>query len=113
MQTFLITYDTSYYNFSGNIARRLGRWYLSASAGGGRSGLTGVSGSTSSTESFTGSVGRRKFAFTGSYAKSDGNSLASGSGLLHHAAAAYRAKRPAGAVWRYELFRYGFCRTLA
>lgn len=82
VQTFLITYDTSYYNFSGNIARRLGRWYLSASAGGGRSGLTGVSGSTSSTESFTGSVGRRKFAFTGSYAKSDGNSLASGSGLL-------------------------------
>jgi hypothetical protein len=82
VQTFLISYNTSFYNFSGNVARRLGRWYITAAAGGGHSGLTQVAGSSNSTESFTASVGRSKFGLNASYAKSDGNSLASGGGLI-------------------------------
>jgi len=82
VQTFLIAYDQSFYTFSGNVARRLGRWYITAAAGGGHSGLTQVAGSSSSTESFTASVGRSKFGLNASYSKSDGNSLASGGGLV-------------------------------
>jgi hypothetical protein len=80
--TFLIAYTTSFYNFSGNVSRRFGSWYWTASAGGGRSGLTDQPGTSSSTETFGTSLGTRKFAFSGNYSKSDGNSLASGGGLI-------------------------------
>lgn len=82
VQTILITYTTSYYNFSGNVAHRIGGWYITAGAGGGRSGLTDVPNSSTSTESFSASVGRRKFGVSGTYSKSDGNSLAGGGGLV-------------------------------
>ncbi len=82
VQSVLITYNESFYTFSGNVARRMGHWYISAAAGGGHSGLTQVAGSSNSTETFTASVGRSKFALNASYAKSDGNSLASGGGLV-------------------------------
>jgi hypothetical protein len=79
--TFLVAYTTSFYNFSGNVSRRFGSWYWSASAGGGRSGLTDEPGTSSSSETFGTSLGTRKFALSGNYSKSDGNSLASGGGL--------------------------------
>jgi hypothetical protein len=79
--TILVAYTTSYYTFSGSVSRRLGRWYITATGAGGKSGLTAVPDSSSSSENFSASVGRRKFGFSGTYAKSDGNALASGSGL--------------------------------
>jgi hypothetical protein len=80
-QTFLVTYTASFYNFSGNVSRRFGKWYWTGNAGGGRSGLTAVPGSSSSGESFGTSLGNGKINVSGNYSKSDGNSLASGGGL--------------------------------
>ncbi len=82
VQTFLVSYTTSFYNFSGNISRKFGRWYWSAGAGGGKAGLVAVPNSSSSSQSYTTSLGTNKFAFSGNYSKSDGNSLASGGGLV-------------------------------
>src|SRR5579883_165110 len=82
-QTFLVTYTTSYYNFSGNVSRRLwGKLFWTATAGAGRSGLTAQPGTTSSSESFSTSLGTNHLAVSGSYSKSDGNSLATGGGLV-------------------------------
>ena len=82
-QTLLVTYTTSYYNFSANVSRRLlGKFFWTGSAGGSRSGLTAQPGTTSSSESFSTSVGSNRLALSGTYAKSDGNSLASGGGLV-------------------------------
>jgi len=82
VQTFLVSYTTSFYSFSGNVSRRFGHWFWSAGAGGGRTALVAVPNSSSSSESYTTSLGTNKFAFNGSYAKADGNSLASGGGLI-------------------------------
>jgi len=82
VQTFLVTYNTSAYTFSGNVSRRIGRWYWTAAGGGGRTGLTAIPGTSSSSESFNTTFGTRKINFGGAYAKSDGNSLASGGGLV-------------------------------
>ena len=82
VETFLISYNTSFYNFGANMSRRFGGWYWSASAGAGRSGLTDQPGTSNSSESFGTTLSRRTFGFGANYAKSDGNSLASGSGLV-------------------------------
>jgi hypothetical protein len=55
---------------------------VNTTAAGGRSGLTAVPDSSSSTESFSASLGRQKFGFGANYSKSDGNSLAAGGGLV-------------------------------
>ena len=81
-QTLLVTYTTSYYNFSGNVARRFGRWYWSANAGGGRSGLTAQPDTKSDSESFGTSIGNNKISASAQYAKSAGNGLAGGAGLI-------------------------------
>jgi hypothetical protein len=75
-------YNTSFYNFSGNVSRRFGKWYWSASGAGGHSLITDEPGSGASSESFSTNFGRRRFNLGGTYSKSDGNALASGSGLL-------------------------------
>jgi len=82
VQTFLVTYNTSFYNFSGNVSRRFGNWYWSASAAGGHSLITDVPDSSSSNESFSTNFGRRRFGIGGAYSKADGNGLASGNGIL-------------------------------
>lgn len=83
VQSYLITYDTSSYNFSGSAGRKLGStFFFNASAGAGRSGLTAVPGSSNSNETFAVNLGARKYAFGGTYSKSAGNSLATGGGLI-------------------------------
>jgi hypothetical protein len=82
VQTLLVTYTTSGYSFSGSLNRKIGRWYWSGSAGTGRSGLTAQPGTSSSSESFGTSLGTRYYSFSANYAKSDGNALASGGGLI-------------------------------
>ena len=82
VQTLLITYNTSFYNFSGNVSRQFGRWFWSATAAGGRSGITDQPDSSNNSESFGTTFGTRKLSFGGAYAKSGGNSLAGGSGLI-------------------------------
>ena len=83
VQTYLVTYNTSAYSFSGNVSRRLGTsWYWTAAAGAGRTGLTAQPGASNSSETFSTSLGTRKYALGGAYSKSDGTSLASGGGLV-------------------------------
>ena len=83
VQSYLVTYDTSSYSFSGSAGRKLGStFFFNASAGGGRSGLTAVPGSSNGSESFSANLGTRKYALGGSYSKSDGNSLATSGGLV-------------------------------
>jgi hypothetical protein len=81
VQTLLIAYTASFYNYSGSVSRRFGRWYWSATAGAAHSGLTAEPGSGSGGESFGTSLGTGKINFAGSYASSNGNSLAGAGGL--------------------------------
>lgn len=84
VQSYLVTYDTSSYNFSGSVGRKLGStFFFNAGGGAGRSALTDVPGSSSSSESFSVNLGAKKYAFGASYSKSDGNSLATAGGLVN------------------------------
>jgi hypothetical protein len=83
VQTLLITYTTSYYNYSGNLNRRLlGGWHWSAGFNGSHSGLTNYSGTTNSSEGFSTSLGNRRFTAQGLFSKSTGISLLGGGTLL-------------------------------
>jgi hypothetical protein len=83
VQSYVVTFNTSSYSFSGSAGRKLGSsFFFNASAGGGRSGLTAVPGSSNSSESFSANLGARKWALSGSYSKSAGNSLATSGGLV-------------------------------
>ena len=83
VQTLLVTYNASQYSFSGNIGRRIGTsWYWTAAGSGGRTGIPAVAGSTNSSESFGTTFGMKRLGFGASYAKSSGNSLAGGGGLV-------------------------------
>jgi hypothetical protein len=83
VQTLLITYTTSYYNYSGNLNRRLlGGWHWSAGFNGSHSGLTNYAGTTNSSEGFSTSLGNRRFTAQGLYSKSSGISLLGGGTLL-------------------------------
>ena len=83
VQTLLVSYMNSYYNYSGNVSRNWGLFSVSAGAGGGRTALTDQAGTSNSSESYNAS-----FAYgvlltaTGSYSKADGQALATGAGLV-------------------------------
>lgn len=84
VQTLLITYMTSYYNYSGNVRRRLGRQLnFSAGASEGRTGLTAQPGTLSTSQSYNTSLSYSRFlTATGSYSKSDGNAVLTSGGLV-------------------------------
>ncbi len=83
MQTLLITYLNSSYNFSGNIRRRFGKLSFSSGAGGSRTALTDQPGTASSSESYNASIGYSSWINgNGSYSKSSGLALATGAGLI-------------------------------
>jgi hypothetical protein len=83
VQTLLITYMNSYYNFSGNVHRHWGQFNLSAGAGSARTALTQDAGTTSSSETYNASVGYGVWiSANGSYSKSSGQALATGAGLI-------------------------------
>lgn len=81
VQTLLISYTNSFYSFSGGLSRRFGRYFWSANAGASRTGITYLPGTNASGESFSSSLGTSRMNLTGTYSKSDGNALATGSGL--------------------------------
>ena len=83
VETLLVTYMNSFYRFSGNAHRRWGLFSLSMGAGGGRTALTSEAGTANSSDSFNASVGfSRYFTANGSYSKSSGQALETGSGLV-------------------------------
>ncbi len=83
VQTLLVTYMNSYYNYTGNARRRWGRLNVSLGAGASRTALTAQPGTANSSESFSGSLGYSPwFTVNGSYSKASGQALATGSGLV-------------------------------
>ncbi len=82
VQTLLITYMTSFYNYSGNIRRRWGRMTFSAGASAGRTGITEEPGTDDRSASYNLSLGfSRWITATGSYSKSSGQALQTENGL--------------------------------
>jgi hypothetical protein len=81
-ETLLVTYLNSFYRFSGNGHRRWGLFSLNIGGAGGRTALTSEAGTSNTSESFNGSAGFSRFlTVNGSYSKSSGQALATGSGL--------------------------------
>ena len=83
VQTLLVTYTTSYYNYSANLHRRLRRgWQWTGAFNGTQSGLTNYSGTTNRSEGFSTSFGSRRFQLTGGYTQATGTSLLGAGGIL-------------------------------
>ena len=83
VQTLLVTYMNSYYNYTGNARHRWGRLNVSMGAGASRTALTEQAGTANSSESFSGSVGYSPWiTANGNYSKASGQALATGSGLV-------------------------------
>jgi len=83
VQTLLVTYMNSFYNYSGNARRRWGKFSIGAGAGAARTGLTQQAGTVSSSQSYNASLGYSPWiTATGSYSKSDGQALVTGAGLV-------------------------------
>ena len=83
VQTLLVTYSTSYYNYSGNVRRKLPHqinWI--AAFNGTHSGLSQYEGSTSHSEGYSTSLGMRTFTVTANYTNSTGVSLLGVGGLV-------------------------------
>jgi len=82
VQTLLVTYTTSYYNYSGNVHRRLGRgtqW--TAAFNGTHSGFSQQPGTDNHSEAYSTSLALRRFAVTGNYTKSRGQSILTSIGI--------------------------------
>ena len=83
VQTLLVTYTTSYYNYNANLHRRLpGGATWTAAVNGSHSGLTNYSGTDSSSQGYSTAVTMRKFTLMGNYVKSSGISLLGSSGII-------------------------------
>ena len=82
VQTLLVTYTTSYYNYSGNVHRLLGRGRQWTGAfNGTHSGLSNSPGETSHSESYSTSLALRRVALSGNYTKAAGQSLLTSTGI--------------------------------
>jgi hypothetical protein len=83
VQTLLVTYMNSFYNYSANVRRNWGQFNLSAGVGGSRTALTEQAGTANSNESYNASLGYGVWLTgTGSYSKSSGEAIATGAGLV-------------------------------
>ena len=83
VQTLLVTYTNSYFNYAGNVRRRWGKFNVSAGAGASRTALTQQAGTANSSQTYNASIGYAPFiTANGSYAKSGGQALATGAGLI-------------------------------
>ena len=83
VQSLLITYTTSYYNYSANLHRRFSsRVQWTAAFNGNMQGLSSTKNSSNSSEAFSTSLSLRQVAFTGQYLKATGNSVITSGGLV-------------------------------
>lgn len=83
VQTLLVSYMNSFYNYSFNVRRNWGRLNMSGGAGGARTGLTQVAGTVSSSDSYNAAIGYTPWiSINGSYSKADGQAIATGAGLI-------------------------------
>lgn len=83
VQTLLVTYMNSHYNYSGAARRNWGKVSFGAGASAGRTALTEQAGSASSSEGYNVSLGYGGLAtLTGSYSRASGQAIATGAGLV-------------------------------
>jgi hypothetical protein len=83
VQTLLITYMNSYYNYSGHVKRRIGKLVWSSGASFSKTGLTALPGTDSSSQSYSMGLGYRNWvSANGSYAKATANGLVTGTGVI-------------------------------
>jgi hypothetical protein len=83
VQTVLIAYTSSGFNYTAGIGRKLSRHtYWGGYAAGSKSLLTEQPGSGNSGQSYTTTLSLYKFSLSGSYGKSSGNALITPTGLV-------------------------------
>lgn len=83
VQTLLVTYTTSYYNYNANLHRRLvGGLTWTAAFNGTHSGLSHFEGTNSHSESYSTSLSMRRISVNGLYTKANGVSLLGAGGLV-------------------------------
>lgn len=83
VQTLLVTYMNSYFNYSGNLQRNWGRLNVGAGASEARTGITDQPGTENSSQSYNVYVGFGSLlTTTGSYTRANGQALATGAGLV-------------------------------
>jgi len=83
VQSQLITYTTSYYNYNANLHRRFSnRVQWTAAFNGGHSGFTQAGSGSSTTANFSTSLSLRTLAFTANYGTGSGNSLLTANGIV-------------------------------
>jgi hypothetical protein len=83
VQSILVTYTSSYYNYNARLHRRFGHgltWI--ASFNGSHSGLTNQPGSNNDSKSYSTSFSMRRFTLTGNYTQASGNSILTNAGLV-------------------------------
>jgi hypothetical protein len=82
VQTLLITYTTSYYNYSGNLHRRLGRGkQVTFAYNGSHSGLNQDLGSYNYSNSGSASLALRRMTFGANYTRARGLSILTSTGI--------------------------------
>ena len=83
VQTLLVTYMNSFYNFSGNARRRWGKFNVGVGGSGARTALTQQAGTANSSQSYNASMGYGVWiTANGSYSRSSGQALVTGAGLV-------------------------------
>ena len=83
VQSVLITYTTSYYNYTARVRRRLPHglsWLAAYNAS--RTGFTNYAGTGNHSASYSTSLSSRRFTLTGSYSKANGQSILTSAGLV-------------------------------
>jgi len=85
VQTLLITYMDSFYNYSGNIRHRWGQFTWSAGASAGRTALTSQPGSGNNNRSYSTGIGYSRYInLTGSYSKGSGTAIETANGVVQN-----------------------------
>jgi hypothetical protein len=82
VQTLLVSYTTSYYNYNLNLHRRLGRGMQWTGAfNGNHSGFSQIAGQVNSSEGFSTSLAMRRLTFNANYIQGHGQSILTSTGI--------------------------------
>ena len=81
VETLLIAYTTSGYNYSVSATRRLGKLNWNGAAGGSKSVLSQVNGANSLTQNYSTGLSNRRLGASAGYAKSSGMGLYTAQGI--------------------------------
>jgi len=81
VQTLLITYTTSYYNYNGNVHRRIGSSQWTGAFNGTHSGFSQEPGTINQSEGFSTSLGWHRIDLNANYIKFRGQALLTSTGI--------------------------------